>query len=180
MMRRKSQLEEVRNGDSIVRVYREDLEDGWVDGFVVALGDDFIALEVFDKASRLDGYNCLRYRDISELLVPAPNAAFLTKALKARGLARSNHFNVDVSSLPALLASAGRSFPLISVFYEGQDNVCWIGRVATVTELEVRLTCINPDARFDREPSSYLLDGITRVDFGGSYEEALHLVAGLN
>ena len=180
MMRSKSQLEEARDLDAIVRVYREGLEDGWVDGFVVALGDDFIALEVFDKAGRLDGYNCLRYRDISELVVPAPNAAFLTKALKARGLARSDHFKVDVSSPPALLASAGQNFPLVSVFDEGQDNVCWIGKVVAVTEHEVRLTYINPDARFDREPSSYLLDGITRVDFGGSYEEALHLVAGLN
>ena len=179
-MRSKSQLEEARDLDAIVRIYREGLEDGFVDGFVVAVGDDFFALEVFDKACRLDGYNCLRYRDISELVVPAPHAAFLKNALKARGLARSDHFGADVSSLPALLASAGQNFPFVSVFYEGEDDVCWIGRVVTVTDHEVRLTYINPDGRFDSEPSSYMLDGITRVDFGGSYEDALHLVAGLN
>ena len=56
-MRSKSQLEEARDLDAIVRIYREGLEDGFVDGFVVAVGDDFFALEVFDKACRLDGYN---------------------------------------------------------------------------------------------------------------------------
>jgi len=31
---------------------------------------------------------------------------------------------------------------------------------------------------WDKEPTKHLLSEITRVDFGGGYEEALHLVGG--
>lgn len=37
---------------------------------------------------------------------------------------------------------------------------------------------IGPDALWDDEPETYRLSEITRVDFGGAYEEALHLVGG--
>ena len=37
---------------------------------------------------------------------------------------------------------------------------------------------INPDASWDAEPREYRLRDITRVDFGGDYEDALHLVGG--
>ncbi|MFN7164931.1 MAG: hypothetical protein ACK4P2_08965 [Hyphomonas sp.] len=57
----KLRLEAARASSEIVRVVRDGLEQGWVDGYVCALGDDFFQVEVFDSAGRLDGYNCLRY-----------------------------------------------------------------------------------------------------------------------
>lgn len=164
-----------------MRVYRDALEDGWISAYVLALGQEFVALETFDKAARLDGYSCLRYRDISDVVSPAPTAGLLEKALLARGLTRSTAPEIDISSLPALIRSAGSAFPLVSIFLEGEDDdVCYIGRVAGVADTEVRLHYIDPNGRFEASPSSYLLGGVTRVDFGGSYEEALHLVSGGN
>jgi hypothetical protein len=37
---------------------------------------------------------------------------------------------------------------------------------------------INPDATWDDTPSEYRLSEITRVNFGGDYEDALYLVGG--
>lgn len=166
---------------AVIRVYREGLEDGWIDAYVAALGPEFVALEVFDKAARLDGYTCLRWKDISEVVSPAPNAGFLTKALRARGLARRVAFEADISSLSSLVESAGRAFPLVSIFFEGDDDdYCHVGRVASVRDNELRLLYISPDARFDPAPTPCPLAGVTRIDFGGSYEEALHLVSGAN
>ena len=77
----KSQLEEAFARGTIVRIYEDELEDGWIEGWVAALGDDFFAMEVFDKACRLNGYNCLRYSDVKKLSTPAPHATFLSRVL---------------------------------------------------------------------------------------------------
>ena len=37
---------------------------------------------------------------------------------------------------------------------------------------------MNPDATWDDKPTEYRLSGITRVNFGGDYENALHIVGG--
>jgi hypothetical protein len=42
----------------------------------------------------------------------------------------------------------------------------------------VSLLEIGPDAVWDKEPSEIRLGEITRIEFGGGYEEALHLVGG--
>lgn len=174
----KSQLEEAFARGTIVRIYEDELEDGWIDGWVAALGDDFFAMEVFDKACRLNGYNCLRYSDVKKLSTPAPHATFLSSALAARGLSRTRIFEVDLSSTQALLESAGKAFPLVTIHCEEDFDACWIGKVTGVSEDEVQIRCIDPDAKLDSQLSTYKLAEIRQVDVGGGYEEALHLVAG--
>jgi hypothetical protein len=49
--------------------------------------------------------------------------------------------------------------------------------VLDVDDRLVRIQEIDPDAAWRREPSEYRISQITRVDFGGGYEEALALVA---
>jgi hypothetical protein len=57
-------------------------------------------------------------------------------------------------------------------------DVCAIGRVVEVKDGRVSLLEINPDATWNAKPKDYQLRDITRVDFGGEYEEALQLVGG--
>ena len=59
-----------------------------------------------------------------------------------------------------------------------EPKVCWIGRVVDVNGSSVTLFEINPDARWSRRPTVCRLSEITRVDFGGDYEDARHLVGG--
>ena len=78
-----------------------------------------------------------------------------------------------------LLVSAGRHFPLVTVHREGIDpDVCWIGRVLGIERGRVSLLEITPDATWEEKPESFRLNEITRVNFGGDYETALHLVGG--
>lgn len=172
----KSTLEAAKARSEIVRVYRDGLEDGWADGFVVALGDEFFAIELIDKAQRLDGFSCLRYKDVSDCMAPAPNFDFVEKALQARGEVRSS-LVIDPTSLPALLRSAAEAFPLLTIFFEEDDSVCYIGKFVGVTESAVSLLEILPNACWDSVPTSHSLSGVTRVDFGGAYEASLQLVA---
>jgi hypothetical protein len=57
-------------------------------------------------------------------------------------------------------------------------DVCWIGRVLGVDRNRVSLLEIGPDAKWDEKPTEFTLSEITRVNFGGEYEDALHLVGG--
>jgi hypothetical protein len=86
---------------------------------------------------------------------------------------------VSVSSIEDLLRSAGRAFPLVTIHRESVNpDVCQIGRVVKVERGRVWLLEIDPDAKWKREPTPYRLSEITRVDFGGDYECALHMVGG--
>jgi hypothetical protein len=77
------------------------------------------------------------------------------------------------------LLSAGRAFPLVTIHREQVDpDVCWIGRVQGLDRGRVSLLEIGPDAQWDDFPEEYRVKEITRVNFGGEYEGALHLVGG--
>jgi len=86
---------------------------------------------------------------------------------------------VDLDSTKQLLLSANLAFPLVAIFREESDcHVCHIGRVLTVNRGTVTLQEINPNATWDDAPTTYPLNEITRIGFGGDYEAALHLVGG--
>ena len=53
-----------------------------------------------------------------------------------------------------------------------------IGSIRGVDETNVRLITIDPDADWDDEIATIPLADVTRLDFGGGYEEALLLVGG--
>jgi hypothetical protein len=68
---------------------------------------------------------------------------------------------------------------VVTIHRENVDpDICQIGRVVAVDKDKVRLLEINPDASWDSRPLVYRTREITRIDFGGSYEDALMLVGG--
>ena len=56
------------------------------------------------------------------------------------------------------------------------DDVCFIGKVAKLTDKTVTLEEIDPAARWEGVRRFRFAD-ITQVGFGGAYEESLWLVA---
>jgi hypothetical protein len=56
--------------------------------------------------------------------------------------------------------------------------MCSIGRVVDLGSNRVTLLEIGPDASWDDTLQTYGLSEITRVDFGGDYENALQLIGG--
>jgi hypothetical protein len=127
---------------------------------------------------RFDGFECFRCGDVKNLR-PDPYAAFVETALKKRSERRPKKPRVSVGSIEELLLSAGRAFPLVTIHREQVDpNVCWIGRVQGLDRGRLSLLEIGPDAKWKDSPEEYRVAEITRVSFGGEYENALHLVGG--
>jgi hypothetical protein len=153
-------------------------EDWAVRGYVLDVGPRFFLLALVSDRIWFDGFECFRISDIKGVR-PDPYTAFEEKALKMRGERRPKRPHVSVANLEELLLTAGRVFPLVTIHREKIDpSACWIGRVLGVDRGCVSLLEINPDARWEGRPTEYRLGEITRVNFGGDYENALHLVGG--
>jgi hypothetical protein len=142
------------------------------------VGPRFFLLALVSDRIRYDGFECFRCNDVKGLR-PDLYASFVETALKKRGLRRPKKPYVSVGGIEELLLSAGRAFPLVTIHREQLDPaVCWIGRVLGIQRGRVSLLEIGPDAMWEDTPQEYRVGEITRVNFGGDYENALHLVGG--
>ena len=147
-------------------------------GYILDVGPKFFLLALQSQQMRFDGFACFRIADLKNLR-PDPYAAFTQAALKKLKEPTPKKPRVSVASIEELLLSASKLFPLLTIHRERVDpDVCWIGKMEDILQGQVALLEINPAAKWDRKPTSYKLSEITRVEFGGEYERALHLVGG--
>jgi hypothetical protein len=154
-------------------------DHGSTQGYVLDIGPKFFLLGLIGEDMRFNGFQCLRLKDVKRLQVPDPYADFAVAALRKRGEEIRKKPDVDLNNLPDLLLSANRLFPLVTIQREDvKSGSCWIGRVLEVTDKRVVLQEIGPDALWEKKPSRFRLSEVTRVEFGGGYEEALQLVGG--
>lgn len=162
----------------LVRVWRDAFDEEGVTGYVVATGRSYFVFEIVTTSARLDGMACMRYSDVSGI-APADHAPFIERALKARGSPRASQAPVDLSSLPAIIESAARSFPVITLHVPSEDMryECFIGRVIEMGEDTVDFCHITRDGEWEEFLREIPYDEIIRVDFGGDYEDALLLAA---
>lgn len=175
--KRSSQIRDAMRKQRFVRLSRR-FEESAVRGYVLDVGRQFFLFALVSDRIWLDGFECFRLSDIKHI-EPDPYATFAEAALKKRAERRPKKGRVSVGSLEELLLSAGRAFPLVTIHREMVDpDVCWIGRVLGVTRGCVSLLEIDPQATWEETPNDYRLSEITRVNFGGDYENALHLVGG--
>jgi|SRR5579863_1619617 len=176
--KKKSQLVLALRNKLLVR-FASALEPGTVNGYVLGIGPQFFLLALVSDGIRHDGFQCHRLSDIRKLRVPDKYAPFHEAVLRKRGIRFPRKPSVDVSSLAQLLLTANRAFPLVTIHRQKVDpSVCWIGRVVRLSKGRVTLLEIGPDATWDDALETYRLSEITRVDFGGDYENALQLIGG--
>lgn len=161
---------------TLVRLART-IESGHVSGYVVEVGPELFLMCVVSDLILFDGFQAFRLDDLERVWNPAPHRAFVERALTLRGQERPAAPGVDLANLKALLTSAAGRFPLLTIYREHvEPDSCHIGRVVIVSDRTVTLREISPDATWDQDTEAYALQEITRVDFGGLYEDALALV----
>jgi len=172
------ELEKARTRNNLVRIFREDLEgpDGWSDGFVVAANEEMVVIQLLDESIRLNGYQILFLEDISDFVHPAPFNDFQKRVLELR------EEEVDVpkfelGDLGQLLIDISEEYGLVTLHREeSESDSCEIGRVLKSDEVTYELEEIGSDARWFDDTYEYDLYDITRIEFGGAYEDALLLV----
>ena len=176
MNRKFGLLTEALHSKLLIRFWNP-YNSGSTHGYVLDIGPRFFLLGLIDESIRFNGFQCLRISDIRRLQVPDPYEKFVVAALHKRNQKIKAKPNIKLDSLPELLRSANRAFPVVTIHRERvKPDVCWIGKVLDETNEHLFMLEIDADANWQEKPSKFLLSEITRVDFGGGYEEALHLV----
>lgn len=172
------ELEKARTRNNIVRIFREDLEDSesWTDGFVVAANEDMVMLQLVDDSIRMNGYQILFLEDISDFVHPAPFNDFQKRVLALRDEEIITPATC-LGDLGQLLLDLSDEFGLVTIHREEvEQNSCEIGRVLKADAVTYELEEIGSDARWFDDTFEYDLYDITRIEFGGAYEDALLLV----
>jgi hypothetical protein len=145
---------------------------------VLDVGPRWVLLALLEDSGRFNGFECLRVEDVRGVSVD-PSAAFHEVLLSKRGERRPKKPRVSLRSISALLSSAGRAFPLVTIHTErNHPNECYVGRVQSANAVWLKLLHISPEAKWERNPTSYRVGQITRIQFGDGYSAALHLVGG--
>lgn len=166
--------------DKIYEIDRSPMTTDPDEGYVVGAGADLILLQALDPNLYLNGYSVIRVADIDQFRELDDHDSFAHRALKLRNISPTPLPAVSLESIETALRSAAELYPLLSIHCEQIDNeVCFIGQLESLTETDLTLKLIDPGANWDETKTFDLLD-ITKIDFGGAYEDALWLVAQQN
>jgi len=147
-----------------------------LEGFVVAVDERWAVLHlVYDVG--LNGWSAVRLDTLREV-ERQPADAFITRALEFAG-EQPEPIELDTSSIVALLRSAARQFPLVTLYTEVADpGVCAIGRPVRIGSRSVTFLDVASDATWASETRGLRLEDLTRIDVGARYETVLHHLAG--
>jgi hypothetical protein len=157
--------------------FRRPFEPGTFTGYVIGVGPAFFLLASLGEGFEFEQYTCLRIADIRGIECPAEHTLFYTKVRELRRDKFPFKLKVNLADRISILDSLHRS--LVTLYREQVDpNACNIGYLLSRSKTVVQLVEINPDAKWESEPSYFPINQITRIDMPGPYERALLSVGG--
>ena len=171
--------EQIIRSQYLVRFERKPLDEDALYGFVLAVGETLTLLHTLETSTyTLNGYSVICNADVSRYAVyDRPDYYFDSRVLRLKGITPQPQPEISVASLPELLTSVARCYPLFTIHREAVNNeVCFVGRLEGMTPKTFTLFEIDSCAEWEG-PHRHRFQDVTRVDFGGGYEEALALVA---
>jgi hypothetical protein len=175
----RAELDKAAQEQALVRVSRSIRRSDKLDGFVVGIGQAWVLLALLDHNIYLNGYAALRLSDVSKVERRGGPDSFMGRALAARGEWPPVGVDVDLDSVGELIRTAAEVAPLVTLHIEEDDpTVCFIGRPVRFTGRSVHLREITSQAEWEKRPTKWAFADVTRVEFGGRYEEALTLIGG--
>lgn len=159
----------------LVEFERKRIEKEPTRGFVLACSD-MLTLLHYMNGFYLDGYMVIRNEDVTSYRVYDKPDYFESKAIKLKKLKPIPQPEIEIGCWHEVLRSVSKVFPLITIHRELiTTEVCQIGRLVSMTEKTFTLQEIDTDAKWNGNRRFRFRD-VTRMDFGGSYEEVLVLV----
>ncbi|MEV8533825.1 hypothetical protein [Streptomyces sp. NPDC051211] len=176
----RARLDEAVGSGALVRLRRSMPGAERLEGFVVGTGTEWTLMAVC-KDIQLDGWAAVRTADITKVRRRGDETCLTVRALRRRGEwpVRAPVPAVPLDGLPALADAASRGFGLISLHAERQvPDACWIGEVTELRPKSLRIREVDTEAQWRSTPSRFRFKDVTRVDFGGRYEQTLREFSG--
>jgi len=162
----------------LCEVKRRIKDVGTTMGFIVGSSDSLVLIHTLGSDTfRFNGYTVLRDDDIRGLRFFTKAAYWQFRAVRHFRLKPTPPAGISVASWPELLKSIAQHYPLMSFHPEKtKPDVCYIGPLLSITERTVTIDDLNSNGEWSG-PRRIRLSDVTRVDFGGGYEEALAATA---
>lgn len=145
-----------------------------VTGFPVLVSKDLLLVhEMHPDWFALNGYWCLRLRDIAHIDPVGEADRFIGRAVLFRGLEPVVPEGIALTSMAEFLRTAGERSPLVAVHREHiRPGKCYIGKVLRVGRKRVTLRTIDPDAAWDTNEKLRMSD-VTLASFDDGYTRML-------
>lgn len=178
MPRKPPPIEEIIEKEWLVKFDRKPMSKDMLYGFILAGNNEFLLLNFFDDNSfNLNGYTVIRHKDIKRFSVYNSEEYFLSKFIELKKIKPKFLSDFSIKNWKDILISAGRQFPLITIHLEKiSDKVCYVGSLAATKKKGFSFNEIDSEATWT-ETFKYKYKDLTKIDFGGIYENALFLVA---
>jgi hypothetical protein len=161
-----------------VEFERKGVDDDLLAGFVLDYNDDLTLINYVDPSSyQADGYSVFRNDLVTSWLAYDNPDYFKSRALRLKGVRPRRPRGIDISCWLTAFHTAAKAFPLVVLHREAMRNdVCNVGRYLGSTAKTLMLYEITSTAEWEK-PTRFRVADVTRIDFGGGYEDALWRVA---
>lgn len=177
----RSVLARAQELQALVRVSRARLEpEAASTGYVLATTADLVLIQKLSDRIDLDGYEILRIRDIDRADTEFKHREFYLRALELKGEEVKYPRGVQTETLTRVIETAAERYGVVVISRERKfpDEVA-IGRLRATLKTGIRIDWVTPSAELEEDDTLYRYADITRLEFGGTYEQTLALVAGL-
>lgn len=170
-------VEKIIKSQWMVEFERKHLDEHKLRGFVLDCSDILTLIHLMDDNFYLNGYTIIRNEDVTKYWVYDKQSYFVSRALNIKNLKPIQQPEVEIGCWHNVLSTASNLFPLITIHREEMNNeVCYIGRLVEITSRTFTLQEIDTTALWEGN-RRFRFNDVTRIDFGGGYEEVLALVA---
>lgn len=172
-------LREAMDARIPMRFAREQIQPGWIHGYVIGLSRDFCLIAEVGDSIRFDGYVVVTIADLSQI-EEDPAREFVEKALALRDETLQVPDNFPLDDWASIADAAMRHAPLLSVNVVEDDTgeVSYIGQLVGIERDALLLREIDPSARWHSDAGDYGFEEIASIGFGTGYLDALWQVAG--
>jgi hypothetical protein len=109
-------------------------EEGRIEGYVLDVGPQFFLMAIVDDRISFDGFQCMRFSDVTRLEVPASNSDFVVAALIKRGESIESKPQIDLTSAATIRRRfpRRRSRPRNCRLSRGWQTMCRVASAAAV------------------------------------------------
>ena len=151
---------------------------GSISGFIVDFSDSLVLFHTLETDTfRLNGYSVIRTEDISHYRVFRRAEYWQVRAVSHFCLKPIRPAGISLTTVPDLLKSIAKHYPLITLHSEkANPDVCFIGALTSMMERTFTIENLDCNGEWGGLRRMKFSD-VTRVDFGGGYENALAATA---
>lgn len=170
-------IERAAGDGRLVRVVRR---KGWdvLSGSIVGLGEKWLVM-ADELDAGFDGHTLIRRSDVREVEDRGYAARFIQRALAAEGHWPLPELDgIDLTTTQAVLQSAARLAPMMSVHYENEDpDDLRIGAPHDFKRRGFKLQLVTTAAEWDFS-ANFRYRRVSRIGIGGAYQDRLAAIAG--